>query len=101
MKIEPVSITSNALNAIKEIKKAKNVPQDHGLRIGRASAGASCGAASYRMGFSKKDDNDISYLADELPIYINKLEVLHLAGLKLDYVVEGEKSGFLFEREPV
>ena len=100
MKIEPVSVTDKAVEAVKAIMEAKEVPDEYGLRIGRAAAGASCGSTAYRLGFSKKNENDISYFADDLPVIINKLEVLHLSGLKLDYIQEKDKSGFLFERLP-
>lgn len=100
MTIEPVSITNAARKAIIEIMDKKEVPGDYGLRIGRASAGASCGASAFRMGFSKKNDADISYKLGNVEVLINKLEVLHLSGLKLDYVQDSEQSGFLFEREP-
>ena len=99
MLIKPVSITSKAIVAIKEILDAKEIPDDYGLRIGLENMGASCGTTSYVLGFDKKDDSDLIYEVDDVPVYIKKAVVLHVTGLKLDHVKEGEVSGFLFKKE--
>ena len=99
MLIKPVSITEKALGEIKEILDAKEIPEDYGLRIGLENMGASCGTTSYVLGFDKKDDKDLTYEVDEVPVYIKKSVVLHVTGLQLDHVTEGEVSGFLFKKE--
>ena len=99
MLIKPVSITSNAIIAIREILKAKEIPDGYGLRIGLENMGTSCGTTSFVLGFDKKDANDLVYEVDDIPVYIKKSEVLHVTGLKLNHVTEGEVSGFLFEKE--
>ena len=99
MLIKPVSITPNAIIAIREILKAKEIPDGFGLRIGLENMGASCGTTSYVLGFDKRDANDLAYEVDDVPVYIRKTEVLHVTGLKLNHVTEGEVSGFLFEKE--
>ena len=99
MLIKPVSITDNAIVAIKEILDAKEIPDDYGLRIGLENMGASCGTTSYVLGFDKKDENDLAYEVENVPVYIKKTVVLHVTGLQLDHVNEGEVSGFLFKKE--
>jgi len=99
MLIKPVAITDNAIVAIKEILNAKEIPEDYGLRIGLENMGTSCGTTSYVLGFDKKDENDLAYEVDEVPVYIKKSVVLHVTGLMLDHVSEGEVSGFMFKKE--
>ncbi|RLD21918.1 MAG: iron-sulfur cluster assembly accessory protein [Bacteroidetes bacterium] len=99
MLLKPVSITTTAIAAIKEIMSSKEIPDDYGLRIGLENMGASCGSTQYVLGFDKKADNDLAYEVDEVPVYIKKSEVLHVTGLKLDHITKGEVSGFSFEKE--
>ena len=101
MIIKPVSITSSAITAIKEIMNSKEIPEGYCLRIGLENMGASCGSTQYVLGFDKKADTDLVYEVDEIPVLIKKTEVLHVTGLKLDHVTKGEISGFSFEKEDV
>jgi iron-sulfur cluster assembly protein len=98
MLIKPVSITDKAIVAIKEIMNSKEIPEGYGIRIGLENMGASCGSTQYVLGFDHKSDQDLAYEVDDVSVYIKKTEVLHVAGLKLDHVTEGEISGFLFEK---
>jgi iron-sulfur cluster assembly protein len=98
MLIKPVSITDKAIVAIKEIMNSKEIPEGYGIRIGLENMGASCGSTQYVLGFDHKSDHDLAYEVNDVPVYIKKSEVLHVAGLKLDHVKEGEISGFLFEK---
>jgi iron-sulfur cluster assembly protein len=98
MLIKPVSITDKALAAIKKIMSSKEIPDGYGIRIGLENMGASCGSTQYVLGFDHQSENDLAYEVNDVPVYIKKSEVLHVAGLKLDHVTEGEISGFLFEK---
>ncbi len=99
MLIKPVTITESAVKAIKEIMQSKDIPKDYGLRIGLENMGASCGTTSFVLGFDQKQENDLAYEVDEVPVYIRKTEVLHVTGLTLDHVTEGDISGFSFSKE--
>jgi iron-sulfur cluster assembly protein len=101
MLIKPVSITDTAIAEIKKIMDSKEIPDDYGLRIGLENMGASCGSTSYVLGFDRKNDGDLSYEVKDVPVFIKKQEVLHVSGLKLDHIKEGEISGFSFLREEV
>ena len=98
MLIKPVSITDKAIAAVKVIMHAKEIPDNYGLRIGLENMGASCGSTQYVLGFDQKTDADLVYEIDTVPIYIKKTEVLHVSGLTLDHVTEGEISGFSFNK---
>ena len=101
MLFKPVSITEKAITAIKEIMNSKEIPDGYGLRIGLENMGASCGSTQYVLGFDQKGDSDLVYEIDEVPVLIKKAEVLHVTGLTLDHVSEGEISGFSFEKKEV
>lgn len=98
MIIEPVDISDEACEAIKAIMARKSVPNDYGLRIFVVDQAISCGATDYALGFDKETDSDIIYLASGLKVIVKKTDVVHLAGLKLEFVTEDEKSGFTFNR---
>ena len=98
MLIKPVSITNKAIVAIKKIMNSKEIPDGYGLRIGLENMGASCGSTQYVLGFDQKSDTDLSYEIDDIPVFIKKAEVLHVSGLTLDHVTQGEVSGFSFEK---
>ena len=99
MLIKPVSITDKAITAVKEIMNSKDIPNNYGLRIGLENMGASCGSTQYVLGFDQKTDADLVYEINAVPVYIKKAEVLHVSGLTLDYVTEGEISGFSFKKD--
>jgi len=96
---KPVSITNRAIEAIGKIMETKQIPDGYGLRIGLENMGASCGSTSYILGFDSKKESDLAYHVEDIPVFINKTEVLHVTGLKLDHVTEGEVSGFSFVKE--
>ncbi len=93
----PVHITDRALEEVRNIMNSKEIPDDYGLRIGIRGTG--CGGASHMLGFDHKNDMDMEYLCEDIPIYIEKKDVIYLVGLKLDFV-EGETSGgFTFVKD--
>jgi iron-sulfur cluster assembly protein len=99
MIIEPVDITPAAHEAVKEIMAKKNIPKGYGLRIFVVDQGISCGATNYSLGFDKASENDLVYENSQLKVIVKKMEAVHLAGLKLDYVTEEGTSGFAFSRD--
>lgn len=99
MLIEPVDITPAACKAIREIMKRKDIPEGYGLRIYVQDQGISCGATNYSLGFDKKSETDIDYSVAGIPVFIKKMEAVHLAGLTLDYITENDITGFSFTRD--
>ncbi|MCH8233678.1 MAG: iron-sulfur cluster assembly accessory protein [Bacteroidetes bacterium] len=92
----PVQITEKALEEVRNIMNSKEIPDDYGLRIGIKGTG--CGGASHMLGFDHKKDNDMVYLREGIPIYIEKKDVIYLVGLKLDFVDGESSSGFTFAK---
>ncbi len=63
----PVTITTKALEEIKKIMQLKNIPDDHGLRLGIKGSGC---AGTFLLGFDKKKRSDKIYNIDGLEILI-------------------------------
>lgn len=91
---QPVIITSAAVAEFKRLLTEKNVPTDHGVRIGVKGGG--CAGFSYILGFDVKKADDESFEVDGLPVYINKAELIYLHGVELEYKTGLDARGFLF-----
>ena len=100
MNIKPVSISEDAVAAIKEILKDKSIPDDYGLRVG-VDQSAGCGEKKSILGFDKKSARDITYLIDDIPVYIKKSDVLFLTGMRVDHIDNDDGKGFTVVKESV
>lgn len=90
----PLTITDLAYQKIISIKNDKKITDDYALRLGVKSAG--CGIASYILGFDHQTEVDERYELTDFSVIIEKIQVMYLAGKKVDYdEVEGE-IGFVF-----
>ncbi len=90
----PLSISEKAYDKIIEIRKDKGIPDDYCLRLGVKSAG--CGVASFVIGFDFPTEKDEIYPLEDFKVVIEKIQLLYLAGKKVDFdQVEGE-TGFVF-----
>lgn len=90
----PLSISEKAYNRILEIRKDKDIAADYCLRLGVKSAG--CGIASYVIGFDFPTEKDEEYVLEDFKVIIEKIQLMYLAGKKVDFdVVDGE-AGFVF-----
>ncbi len=89
----PVTVTKKAIAEIKQIIQAKKVPEGYGLRIGVKGGG--CGATLI-LGFDEKTDDDIEYVVENVPIYIQKKETLFVIGKEVDFYEGSDQRGFVF-----
>ncbi len=92
--ILPLTITQLALNQIALIKNTKNIPEGYGLRIGVRGSG--CSGTSFVLGFDQKKEGDNEYSVEGISVYIEKKQVLYVAGIELDYEDSEEVTGFIF-----
>lgn len=90
----PVTLTENALIAVKKLLSEKELEEDFGLRIGVNGGG--CSGMSYVLGFDKKQDNDQEFYIDGVKIYMNKSHGLYLLGTEVDYQDGLNARGFTF-----
>ncbi len=94
MNIKPVSISEAAVKEIREIMARKMVPAHYNLRIGIKGAG--CAGVSYLLGFDQKKEDDMEYLADGIPVVIQKKHTMYLIGLEVDFYDGADARGFTF-----
>ena len=90
----PISLSETAIAKILEIRESKQISSDYHLRIGVKSAG--CGIASYIIGFDHANDKDVIYELDKFTVIIEKVQVMYLAGKKVDYGNAEGEIGFIF-----
>jgi iron-sulfur cluster assembly protein len=90
----PVQITSRALAEIKNTIATKNIPADYGLRVG--ARGGGCVGTSFIIGFDHRKESDMVYTIADLPVYVEKKDILFLLGTVVDFYEGNEARGFTF-----
>lgn len=91
---QPINITANAVAEFKRLITEKNVPADHGLRIGVKGGG--CAGFSYILGFDVAKEDDEQFEIGGLEVYINKAQLMYLHGVELEYKTGLDARGFVF-----
>lgn len=89
----PIDISDRALEEVKNILENKGIPKNYGLRI--ATKGMGCGVG-FKLGFDTKKETDEEYHIDGIQVFIQKKEMLFLAGKKIEFYDESDGRGFLF-----
>ena len=97
MTAEAINLTDRAKEEVKNIMSTKGIPEDYGLRIG--IKGGACGAMGYMLGFDKEKDGDLSYIKDDINIYVEKKHLMYLIGLEVDFYDGDDGRGFFFEKK--
>ncbi len=90
----PFTITDRAFQKIIYFRAQKEVPDTYGIRIGVKSAG--CGVASNTIGFDEKQEGDLVMEKEGQVIFVNKKQLLYLAGKTIDYITNNDSEGFIF-----
>ncbi len=90
----PVQITPRALAEIKNTIATKNIPAHYGLRVG--ASGGGCAGTSFVIGFDHQKENDMVYNIADLPVYVEKKDILFLLGTVVDFYEGNEARGFTF-----
>jgi iron-sulfur cluster assembly protein len=90
----PIVITDRAREEVVNILTNKNIPKGYGLRIGVRGGG--CSGVSYVIGFDKVKKSDDVFSTGSFEVLIEKKHLMHLLGLKVDFVDSDIERGFLF-----
>ena len=90
----PITITKRAIEEIKKTIAHKNIPPDYGLRVG--AKGGGCAGTSFIIGFDRQKEHDMVYTIADLPVYIEKKDVLFLLGTEVDFYEGNDARGFTF-----
>lgn len=92
----PVRFTDAAINTVKAAIEEEGLSEQHGVRV--AVRGGGCSGLGYSLDF----DNEIrigdnSIVVDGLKIFVDMASAHFLKGTVIDYVTDGDESGFKFE----
>lgn len=90
-----VQLTDRAASEVHRIRANKQIPEDFGLRVGVKGGG--CSGMSYILGFDRKREHDLEFLADGVRVIMDKRHGLYLMGAQVDYHDGLEARGFVFE----
>jgi iron-sulfur cluster assembly protein len=93
---QEITITPEAAEQIRNIRRENQIPDTHGLRIGLQSGG--CCGPSYLLAF---DDNveatDRVIQSEGISIYVDEENLGSLSGTRLEYVDSPNGKGFRFD----
>lgn len=89
----PIHISEKARSEIKNIMENKKIPEGYCLRVGVKGGG--CGA-SFVLGFDKEREGDNSYIINEIPVLIQKKEMMFLIGKEVGFYEGADARGFMF-----
>lgn len=92
--INPIQITSGAIQELKKIFINENLSSDHGLRVGVKGGG--CAGFSYILGFDTFQEGDDMFMLEDLKVYMNKAHAIYLVGMEIDYQEGLNNRGFTF-----
>jgi iron-sulfur cluster assembly protein len=83
---------------IRRFLESGKVPEGHALRVGIQPGlpGCSGGVNGYLLAFDLPSDQDEVVMLDDLRVLIDRKHALHVLGMEVDYVSEGEQQGFVF-----
>nr|MBI1229896.1 iron-sulfur cluster assembly accessory protein [Cytophagales bacterium] len=92
--LNPITITSRAVEEIKNILTSKKIPQEYALRVGVKGGG--CGGVSYALGFDIPKPDDQVFSWDDIQVLIEKKHVMFLMGMQIDFYEGNDARGFTF-----
>jgi len=90
-----MDITDRAMDQIRKIMLEKKIPDFYGLRVGVQGRGCT-GAMTKVLGFDTKNERDLEYVFQGIPLYLDKSQAMFLVGTTLDYYSDGKEEGFIF-----
>lgn len=94
----PFQITDAALTQVKAIQARKEIGPEFSLRVGIKGA-FGCAGVAYLIGFDKEKSSDVVFELGGVKILVEKGHLMHLAGMKIDWLEEETQRGFAFLKE--
>jgi iron-sulfur cluster assembly protein len=92
---QEITLTPEAAEQIRLIRRENQVPETHGLRIGIQSGG--CCGSSYLLAFDEKvEATDKVFQSEGVSIYVDEESLEGLSGTTLEYVDGQQGKGFRF-----
>jgi iron-sulfur cluster assembly protein len=92
---QEITLTPEAAEQVRLIRKENQVPETHGLRIGIQSGG--CCGPSYLLAFDEKvEATDKAFQSEGISIFVDEESLEGLSGTTLEYVDGPQGKGFKF-----
>lgn len=89
----PITISSEARKEILDTLSRKNIPPGYGLRVGVRGGG--CAQPTLFIGFDQPKPGDDRYDLGQFELLVEKKHLMHLIGVKVDFVDSDLERGFL------
>ena len=90
-RINMITISPNALEAIQESLNSPALPSGYSLRVG--IKGGAC-SAQYILGFDKPTEHDESHQIESISVLIDKRHLMYLIGVYIDYQITDGAAAF-------
>ena len=88
-----ITLTEQA--AVKVKKQLTNRGKGLGIRVGVKTTG--CSGLAYTVEYvDKSTENDVSFISNDVNIYVDKKSLIYLEGIKMDWIKQGLNGGFDF-----
>ena len=91
----PLTFTETALLELERIRDGLGPETGKFLRIGVKGGG--CSGLSYLLAFDNKEENDTEYHFQGMNVVMNKMHVMYVLGMQVDWVNGLNNRGFVFE----
>lgn len=88
----PIKLTTSAIKEIRNIRE--NEAADKALRVGVKNGG--CAGFSYIFEFDNQKNEDLVFEIENIPIIIDKMHLLHLKNVEVDFENGLNNRGFTF-----
>lgn len=92
---QPVQISTEAQNQIRNTFQAQKIPIDYGLRVGVRGGG--CGT-SWLLGFDTPGPSDEVYNVEGVRVIIDKKHLLYVIGVQVGFEMSKEGHGFTIKK---
>lgn len=91
----PVKLTQAAIDEVRRLIAEPDFDKSQVLRIGVKGGG--CSGLSYVLGFDKREDDDVEYDIEGLPVIIKTAHGIYLFGMEVNYEHGLNARGFTFK----
>ncbi|MRS62415.1 iron-sulfur cluster assembly accessory protein [Larkinella terrae] len=91
----PVRLTPEACEQIRETFRANKIPDTYGLRVGIRGGG--CGS-SWLLGFDQPGQSDEVFEIDSIRVIIDKKHLLYVFGVEVGFETSEEERGFTIQK---
>lgn len=90
----PVKLTENAVTEVKRLMSEPEFDGNQYLRIGVKGGG--CSGLSYILGFDQKEEDDVVYEIEGIPVVMKQAHSIYLFGMEVNYEHGLNARGFTF-----